>query len=108
MSWTQVSYTYDGSFSGFLTCIYESYRHKEAPAAFSTPEDPRISLYPERPVESDPSRARQVYLSLARKISPSARELVSLGFLTCAEEQELLLWNFIWYGYARGAPPCAT
>ena len=102
MSWTQVSYTYDGSFSGFLTCVYESYRHKEAPAAFSTPEDPQISLYPERPVKSDPAKARQVYLSLARKISPSARELVTLGFLTCAEERELLLWNYIWYGYARG------
>lgn len=102
MSWTQVSYTYDGTFAGFLTCVYESYRHQEAPAAFSGPEDPQLSLYPERPVETDAKRAREVYVSLARRISPAARELVALGFLTCAEERELLLWNFIWYGYARG------
>ena len=98
MSWTQVSYTYDGSFSGFLTCVYESYRHKEAPAAFSTPEDPQISLYPERPVKSDPAKARQVYLSLARKISPSARELVTLGGAV-VEQQELVL------PFSTGASP---
>lgn len=102
MSWTQVSYTYDGTFAGFLTCVYESSRHQEAPAAFSGPEDPQLSLYPERPVETDAKRAREVYVSLARRISPAARELVALGFLTCAEERELLLWNFIWYGFARG------
>ncbi|MBU5435317.1 TIGR03915 family putative DNA repair protein [Pseudoflavonifractor sp. MSJ-37] len=102
MPWTQVSYTYDGSFSGFLTCVYESWLHREAPAAFSTPEDPRVSLWPERPVATDEAHARRVYRSLARKISPAARELVALGFLTSAEDRELLLWGFIWYGYARG------
>ena len=102
MSWTQVSYTYDGTFPGFLTCVHESYLHREAPAAFSSPEDPRLSLFPERPVTTDAAKARTVDLSLARRISPAARELVSLGFLTCGEDRELLLWNFIWYGYARG------
>ena len=26
--WPQVAYTYDGSFNGFLTCVYESYVHR--------------------------------------------------------------------------------
>ena len=33
--WPQVAYTYDGSFNGFLTCVYESYVHRERAAAFS-------------------------------------------------------------------------
>ena len=45
---TPFAYLYDGSYAGFLTCIYESYVRKELPVSFSTPEDPRISLYPER------------------------------------------------------------
>ena len=28
-----VTYCYDGSFEGFLCCIFESYRNKEVPTA---------------------------------------------------------------------------
>ena len=48
MDWTPVSYAYDGSFAGFLTCVFASYAHREEPMSFSTPEDGRISLWPER------------------------------------------------------------
>ena len=37
---TPFAYLYDGSYAGFLTCIYESYVRKELPVSFSTPEDP--------------------------------------------------------------------
>ena len=73
MPWTQVSYCYDGSFAGFLTCVFESYVHREAPAAFNTPTDPRLSHWPERNVETDEAHAKRVYASLANKISPAAR-----------------------------------
>lgn len=39
MDWTPVSYAYDGSFAGFLTCVFASYAHREEPMSFSTPED---------------------------------------------------------------------
>lgn len=103
MSWTQVSYCYDGSFAGFLTCVFESYVHREAPALFSAPEDPRVSLWPERRVQTHRDHARRVYRSLAQKISPAAQKLVSYGFLTCLPERELALWRFIRYGYQQGA-----
>ena len=46
MGWTQVSYVYDGSFAGFLTCVFDSYASREEPMCFSTPEDGRMSLWP--------------------------------------------------------------
>ena len=52
MDWTPVSYAYDGSFAGFLTCVFASYAHREEPMSFSTPEDGRISLWPERTVDT--------------------------------------------------------
>ena len=64
MSWTPVSYVYDGSFAGFLTCVFDSYAHREEPMGFSTPEDGRFTLWPERRVEADAARARRVYQSL--------------------------------------------
>ena len=101
--WSTVSYFYDGGLSGFLTCVFESYVHREAPACFFTPEDPRVSLWPERRVETDEDHARRVYRSLGEKIAPGARALVSRGFLTCLPERELHLWRFIELGYRRGS-----
>lgn len=100
--WTQVSYHYDGRFSGFLTCVFESYVHRESPACFSTPDDPRVSLWPERAVVSHEAHAKRVYQSLEKKISRQGRDLVSRAFLTCLPERELHLWNFIRLGYDRG------
>ena len=74
--WPQVAYTYDGSFNGFLTCVYESYVHRERAAAFSAPGQAQLSLYPERPVDTHPDHARRVRLSLPPRPSPPGARLV--------------------------------
>ena len=102
MDWTLVSYAYDGSFAGFLTCVFASYAHREEPMSFSTPEDGRISLWPERTVDTDEARAQRVYRSLAPRLGQEGRRLAVYGFLTCLEERELHLWRFLRLGYDRG------
>ena len=64
MSWTQVSYLYDGSYAGFLTCVFESYVHREEPAGFTRFDEAAASFYPQRAVETDPAHARRVYRAL--------------------------------------------
>ena len=103
MKWTPVAYAYDGSFAGFLSCVFESYLRREEPMCFSAPEEERISLYPERSVPTDAARARRVYASLAVRISPAGQALAARGFLTCLEERERLLYQFIRLGYQRGS-----
>ena len=66
MSWTQVCCQYDGSFAGFLTCVFESYVNREEPVEFRTPEDPCCSLYPLRTVEADEERAYDLQKSFAQ------------------------------------------
>lgn len=100
--WNQVAYAYDGSLSGFLTCVYESYVCREYPAVFSAPEDARISLYPEREIVTSENHAKRVYASLRGRISPEAGRLVVYGFLTCLPEKELHLYEFIRLGYETG------
>ena len=95
-------YAYDGSFAGFLTCVFASYAHREEPMSFSTPEDGRISLWPERTVDTDEARAQRVYRSLAPRLGQEGRRLAVYGFLTCLEERELHLWRFLRLGYDRG------
>lgn len=102
--WIQVAYQYDGSFAGFLTCIYESYTRREYPAAFAAPDDPRISLYPEREILTSAAHANRVFDSLRAKISAEARRLVVYGFLTCLPDRELRLYEFVRFGYQVGPP----
>lgn len=102
MAWTQVCYQYDGSFAGFLSCVFDSYVNREAPAEFRTPDDPCCSLYPLRTVEPDEAHAKRVYRSLSQKIGPRGQKAVARGFLTCLPHRELWLWRFIQMGYQRG------
>ena len=100
---TMVAYRYDGSFDGFLCCVFESYIRREVPVQILPEEEAQVSLYPEKWIGTDPDRAERVYTSLSRKISPEARELVETGFLTCLPERERLLYRFIRMGYRHGA-----
>lgn len=103
-TWMEFQYTYDGTFEGFLTCVYWSYVNKELPVCFSTPGDDRISLWPDRAVETDRALAERVYLSLSRRISLEGQEWVYKGFLTCMPEKERRLYEFIRLGYKVGPP----
>ncbi len=100
--WLPVCYDYDGSFEGFLTCVYEAYVHREYPAAFTGPEDDQISLFPERRVETNREHAGRVRASLRKRMGPAAALWVVNGFLAALPERELHLFRFIALGYERG------
>ncbi len=86
----------------FLTCVFDSYAHREEPMGFSAPGDGRLTLWPERRVETDQARARRVYRSLDQKLGAEGKRLVVQGFLTCLPERELHLWRFLRLGYEKG------
>lgn len=100
---TNLSYCYDGSFEGFLCCVFESYTKREVPTLIYPYDEPQCSLYPENQIQTDPAHAERVFASLVNKISEEACELVQLGFLTCLPQKELLLYRFIRMGYRHGA-----
>ena len=89
---TEIIYEYDGSFEGFLSCVFESYLCKELPTAFSSGEELPSSLFPVRTVLTDPERAARVYRKTV-KLSPEAADLLRRGFLTCLPEKELCLYR---------------
>ena len=103
MVWTQACYEYDGSFAGFLSCVFDSWVNREEPAEFRPPEDLRTSLYPAVSVNTDRAKAERVYRSFARKFGREGQALIAKGFLTCLPERELWLWRLIREGYSRGA-----
>lgn len=99
----EVIYRYDGSFEGFLCCVFDSYVNKEFPAEFQDEAHLVQSLFPARWVGTDLRHAQRILVSL-EKIDPWAKELVVKGFLTFAPDREMLLYRFIRALYSVGKP----
>ncbi len=93
MAWQDVVFQYDGSFDGFLCCVFESYVHKEFPIAFYSDEE-CFSLYSVRSILTVPEHARRVYRGIFKR-SKRAAELLRRAFLTCMEDKELHLYTFV-------------
>ena len=100
MKWQEVVFQYDGTYDGFLCCIYESYVHKEFPIAFCSDEE-CWSLYEVRYIVTNRSHAQRVLRSIV-KISPDAADLLRRAFLTCLEEKEIRLYAFVQKLYKEG------
>lgn len=100
---TDVAYCYDGSFAGFLCCVFESFARREMPARIRAEEERmQLSFCPDRMIETDPEKAERVWRSIPLKISQETAKMTKLGFLTCMEEKELFLLRFLRLGYRLG------
>lgn len=100
MAWRDVVFQYDGTFEGFLCCVFESYVHKEFPIAFSGDEE-CWSLYEVRYVVTQKAHADRVYNSLLQR-SRMAAGVVRRAFLTCLPEKESRLYALIKKLYDEG------
>lgn len=86
----EILYFYDGSFEGFLSCVFESYAHHECPSAIESEEVP--TLFASRWVETEVPHAQRVLRKL-HAVSPWGLELVRRSFLTCLPQREMALYR---------------
>jgi len=91
---SEVVYLYDGSFEGFLCCIFDSYANKEVPIAICCDEDFAPTLFPCRSVSTNLEHANRVIRKVV-KLSSYTAELLRKGFLTCLPEKELHLYRLV-------------
>ena len=89
-----VIYHYDGSFDGFLSCVFDSYVYKEIPAGFSSGEDGVFTLFDSRTVLTVPDHAARV-LRKVTALSPEAALLLRRGFLTCLPDKDPCLFRLV-------------
>lgn len=95
------AYRYDGTFAGFLTCVWDALETKTEPMAFLLPED-GAALWEEREPPADRDKARRLYAALSKRASPAFQKLIARGFLTCLPEKELALFTLIRRGLGEG------
>ena len=95
------AYRYDGSFAGFLTCVWDALENGIEPTAFLLPDD-GITLWEERELATNEEKARRLYAALAKRTSGRFRHFIAWGFLTCLPEREMALFTLIQRGMTKG------
>ena len=96
-----IAYRYDGTFAGFLTCVWDAMEGNIEPAAFLL-SGGGATLWETREPAPDQGRARRLYSALARRVSPEFQKMIARGFLTCLPEKELDLLALIRRGLREG------
>ena len=107
-TWPQCVFVYDGTFSGFLTCVGESFRTREYPFYFLAPGAEQISLYPLRTIHTDPALAKSVYACLETEVSGTFRRMVTYSFLTCLPQRERHIYDVIHLAFTHALPQDLT
>jgi len=95
-------FVYDGSFQGFLCCVYESVYGRVMPVDIVVSCDEPISFYDVYTVETDAEKAGRVLASIPKRLSRDAQCLIEMVFLSCLAQKELLMLKFLLRGYREG------
>ncbi len=97
-----MDYLYDGSFEGFLSCVYHHYYDDKASGIFPINCYQNNILKPYRIVETDEGYAQKVYNAIDSKISTSALKRVYYVFLSNCERKENIALDYIQLGFKLG------
>ena len=98
---TDIAYRYDGSFAGFLCCVFESYARKEIPSEVCPPEEGQLNLFGTREIVTDMQRAQRVAAGLDRLGQP-VKDRITTGFLCIDPGKDLILLRFARLCFERG------
>ena len=98
---TDTAYCYDGSFAGFLCCVFESYARKEIPAEVCPPEEGQLNFFGTRQIFTDEQHARRVAAGLDR-LGREVKDRVTTGFLCTDPGKDLTLLRFVRLCFAQG------
>lgn len=90
---SDIAYHYDGSFAGFLCCIFESFARHEIPSAVCSPEEGQMTLFGMREILTDPAHAQRVATGL-RRLGSVVRDRITTGFLCTEPGKDLSLLRF--------------
>lgn len=96
------AYCYDGSFQGFLCCIFESYAKREIPAEVLPPEQGQLTLFGVRDIPTDPQRACRVAAGL-RRLGGLVQEYITTAFLSDQVGKDLVLLRFARLCFEKGS-----
>jgi probable DNA metabolism protein len=88
-------FTYDNTFEGLLSCVFEAFSRKEFPQSI-VGENVRIPLFSESfRVITDEAKSERVLNALKKKISKSALQMLFVTYLSELASIEIVLFRYI-------------
>ncbi len=97
-----MDYLYDGSFEGFLCCVYAHYYKEKAQGIYLEQQYQRTMLQPFFTIETEADKAERVYEAIQKKISNDSLRRVYKVFLSGDEEKEIKLLQYLILGFKIG------
>jgi probable DNA metabolism protein len=89
-------YTYDGTFGGLLTVVFESYERKETPVSIEQDILAQPTMFGEIvSVTTDVVKAGRVWKGLQKRLSADAQQAIYYTFLWEQPGFEMLVYDFI-------------
>lgn len=99
---TDVIFVYDGSFDGFLCCVYEYYYSSFNPVEIICEDDIESSFFQFVTITTDTFKANKVKTAIAEKISQRTVRFLQECLLCYGREKE---YHMLWYvvkGFKKG------
>ena len=99
----RINYLYDGTFEGFLTCVYLHYYEDRAAGIYPSDSYQDTILYRSRQIPTDPEKAETVYSAIETKISGHALARVYNIFLADGmPDKDNIAFHYICLGFRLG------
>lgn len=98
-----MDYLYDGSFEGFLTCVYFHYYKEKASGIFTSENYQPNMLNTFTEIKTDAEKSAKVYDAINNKISPYDLQRIYRVFRSTVSDKEMLLLNYIRLGFKEGS-----
>jgi probable DNA metabolism protein len=98
MKISDMIYIYDGSFEGFLTCVFESFKHKEIPQDIISCKIKQQNLLSFQ-IETDIQKADRVFKSILKRFGQDILIFIQNAFLSCLEHKEIFILDFLKKAY---------
>lgn len=99
---TDLIYQYDGSWEGFLCCVFRAVYQREQPLEIWPEDAPQATLLEVVAIPTETDKAARVRRSIPEKLGPRAEHVLKLAFLAQLEDRELALLAFLRLGYRTG------
>lgn len=97
-----MDYLYDGTFEGFLTCIYYHYKVEKAIGIYEASCYQQSMLKACKAIETDIEKAQIVSDAIIRKISREAYLDVFYCYLSDSEQKENIILEFLIFAFKYG------
>jgi len=90
-----LSFLYDNTFDGLLTCVFDAFNRKEFPENIIG-ENKQLPLFTESfHVIADDAKAERVMKALRKKLSKQALDMLFISYLSESEGIEILIFRYI-------------